>query len=234
MSKPTGYILTEQNGVVCVVTGFGNNSTNRKTGPMLQSYILVADEDPVMAARTGAESKVCGDCGLRKAGLCFVPRFQAPKAVWDKYRHDGYRPMNWSALKGHSIRIGTFGDPAFVPSAVWEKVVNHCSGHVGYTHQWRKPNAQDLRKILMASVESEAEQAEAVAAGWRTFRVRSAAQPLLANELVCPASTEAGKRTTCSKCLLCAGQSKPAKSIAIVAHGARAKKLGNLLLGSAA
>jgi hypothetical protein len=221
-TKTTGYVLSEQNGVVCVVTGF-QGSENPKTGDMLQSYILIAGVDPVTAARTGEEWRVCGDCPLRD-GRCYAQRFQAPASVWRKQKRGGYLPIDWTALKTHSIRIGSFGDPAFVPRAVWEQVVKHCAGFIGYTHQWRRPEAQYLREYLMASVDSPAEQREAVAAGWRTFRVRTPDQPLLAGEMVCPASDEAGHRTKCDKCLFCCGRSKRGKSVAIYAHGRRATK----------
>jgi hypothetical protein len=42
-------------------------------------------------------------------------------------------------------------------------------------------------------------------------------------EILCPASKEAGYKTSCDKCGLCAGASIAAKSIAIVAHGNGAK-----------
>lgn len=78
----------------------------------------------------------------------------------------------------------------------------------------------------MASVDSEREQREASALGWRTFRVRqSASDAIMGTEIVCPASDEAGKHTTCLKCGLCNG-SKPAdprKDIVIAPHGRGAK-----------
>ena len=42
-------------------------------------------------------------------------------------------------------------------------------------------------------------------------------------EILCPASKEAGYRTTCDSCKLCSGSNISAKSIAIVAHGGGAK-----------
>ena len=61
-------------------------------------------------------------------------------------------------------------------------------------------------------------------AGARTFRViASVADMVKGKEVLCPASEEAGKRTTCDRCKLCSGASIAAKSIAIVAHGASTK-----------
>ena len=71
----------------------------------------------------------------------------------------------------------------------------------------------------MASVDSPAEYAEAIAAGWRTFRVRTADQELVKGEVVCPAAKEAGQRVTCFDCSLCMGTTRKAKNIAIIAHG---------------
>jgi hypothetical protein len=72
----------------------------------------------------------------------------------------------------------------------------------------------------MASVDSEAEATEAHAMGWRTFRV---SDPVtwrkMPGEGLCPASYEAGKRTTCVDCGLCSGTAgKGRASIVIPDH----------------
>jgi hypothetical protein len=58
------------------------------------------------------------------------------------------------------------------------------------------------------------------AKGHRTFRVITGLADLdHANEILCPASKEAGARTTCAACRLCGGTStKSPKSIAIPMH----------------
>ena len=49
-------------------------------------------------------------------------------------------------------------------------------------------------------------------------------------EILCPASEEAGKKTSCIKCGLCAGTTtKSKKSIAIVAHGNGSKYVKELV-----
>jgi hypothetical protein len=76
----------------------------------------------------------------------------------------------------------------------------------------------------MASVDTVPERDVARALGWRTFRVRSAAQPLGAREIVCPASPEGGDRRQCVTCRACDGADRPGKaSVAIVVHGTMAK-----------
>jgi hypothetical protein len=68
-----------------------------------------------------------------------------------------------------------------------------------------------FKRILMASVDSPAEYAEATEAGWRCYRVRTD-DTILPGEIECP---EAQGLTKCADCLLCAGNSRPAKSITI-------------------
>jgi hypothetical protein len=58
----------------------------------------------------------------------------------------------------------------------------------------------------------------------RTFRVIDSVSSIVKDkEILCPASKEAGYRTTCDSCKLCSGSNISAKSIAIVAHGSGAK-----------
>ena len=47
-------------------------STNRKTGWMIQIYILVKNVPPVEAVRLELDASVCGDCVMRwnKGGVC--------------------------------------------------------------------------------------------------------------------------------------------------------------------
>ena len=51
--------------IVLIVTGFSQKSANRKTGRMLQSYILRRDVAPLEAVRTGLDTSVCGGCRHR-------------------------------------------------------------------------------------------------------------------------------------------------------------------------
>jgi imidazole glycerol phosphate synthase subunit HisF len=56
--------------------------------------------------------------------------------------------------------------------------------------------------------------------GYRTFRTRTEAEALGAREIACPASDEAGNKTSCADCRACGGTAAKAKvSIAIIAHG---------------
>ena len=58
-------------------------SDNRKTGDMVQTWILREDISPTMARSTGADRSFCGDCPVR--GPCYVNWGQAPLNIWKTY-----------------------------------------------------------------------------------------------------------------------------------------------------
>lgn len=119
------------------------------------------------------------------------------------------------------VRIGSYGDPAVVPVHVWRQLVTAAysfTGYTGYTHLWRRDDLvlDELKEFCMASVDSLEEREEAQAAGWRTFFVGDGHE----DDVLCPASKEAGRKTTCENCVLCMGTASTSpKSIWIPAHG---------------
>jgi hypothetical protein len=208
------------------------HSENRKTGDMVQTYILRADVAPVEAVATGADASICGDCRHRGddgAGrTCYVNVGQSVQAVYAAWVRGTYPLVSPARaarmLAGRIVRIGSYGDPAAIPARHWKALIRFADGHAGYTHQWRQGFAAQLRTIVMASVDTVPERDVARALGWRTFRVRSADQPLGAREIVCPASPEGGDRRQCVTCRACDGADRPGKaSVAIVVHGTMAK-----------
>lgn len=185
---------------------------------MLQVWYSPDEEErPSEAVKSGADVSVCGDCAhrpsvARERGVkeCYVQTGRAPNMIYATDYPD-VEPVS----RGVPVRLGAWGEPTSIP---YETTLAIAPGqHTGYTHRWRVCD-QRYRELLMASVDSEEEQAEAVAMGWRTFRVRRATDALLPGEITCPASKEAGHVTNCAKCLLCAGTSRQAKNIAIIAH----------------
>lgn len=207
--------------IVLVITG---PSLNTKTGPMCQAWLLVRDVGPFEALSTGHDRSICGDCVHRSGErrTCYVSMFHGPRQIWARLEAGGYPVLSVAEasarLADQQLRATAYGDPAFVPFEVWDELLAEVSGWAGYTHQWRTCDPQ-FRSMLMASVETVDELAEAQAAGWRTFRARAASDPLLPGEFQCPASDEAGHRTTCARCQLCRGTSSPAKSVSILLHG---------------
>lgn len=248
MSKaPTSGILYEGpslldgSPIVCIAL-YRTVGSNAKTGAVVQTYILRADVAPIEAIRSGADVSICGDCKHRGDGQtygsrsCYVNVGQGPTGVWKAFRRGRYvrlddphrSDLRVAMGEDRVVRLGTYGDPAAVPAWVWTDLLQGAAGHTGYTHAWRSPIAPVFRSLVMASVDTEAERAEAVAAGWRTFRVREATEPVQRGEFVCPASAEAGKRTTCVACRACDGADRAGKaSPVIVAHGALASRLAS-------
>lgn len=210
-------------------------SDNAKLGGMAQTWIIPADVDPIEASRTGADASVCGDCAFRgianpdkakgwaeKRG-CYVNLLFRPLPLWKALQagrllectpRDAARLI---AAAGLSLRAGAYGDPAAAPDHVHGMLIIAAHGHTAYSHQWRN---MPLPRWAMASADSLTMAQEAWGRGFRTFRVIADLAEIEPNEVLCPASEEAGKRTTCAKCQLCQGRdSGSRKSIAIVAHG---------------
>lgn len=230
---PTGFVFYDGPSVIdgAPIIGIAVlHSENAKTGDMVQTYILRADQSPLDAIASGADVSICGDCRHRGDGesprMCYVNVAQSVQSVFAAWIRGSYPAMSPAAgarmLAGRIVRIGSYGDPAAIPARHWFALVRFASGRTGYTHQWRRAPA--LRPLVMASVDTVPERDVARALGWRTFRVRSADQPLGAREIVCPASPEGGDRRQCVSCRACDGADRPKKaSVAIVVHGAMAK-----------
>ena len=214
--------------IACRITAA---STNEKTGAMVQTFVLRSDIAPHEALKTGDDSSVCGDCAYRPinkgATRCFVRVYQAPLSVWNAYHRGRYAvpgvdfdvALLPELFAGLAFRIGSYGDPAAIPSRIWKAATRHVKNRTGYTHQWRRRIGVGLKGLCMASADSELDVAEATARGWRTFRVRKHDAPTLANESVCPASKEGGRRTQCDTCGLCQGATIVARNIVIADHG---------------
>jgi len=216
---------------VAAITG----TSNRKTGNLLQTYIMRADLDPLLASKLGEDESICGDCAHRgvptldparkqaEGRSCYVQLFQGPLNVWKAFRAGRYPPSLGPRQiteqgAGRFVRLGTYGDPGAVPQRVWNALLSLSRGHTGYTH-----NGGDHR-TCMVSADSLQQAQWAWSAGQRTFRiVHHVSEVVKAQEVLCPASKEAGYRSTCERCMLCSGSETAAKSVAIVAHGAGRK-----------
>ena len=226
-------------------------SSNRKTGDMVQVYILLDDgRSPVDAVHSGADRAICGDCPLRGlAGFsgrrCYVNVGQGPQAIHKQDRprtpdEEGWTPDTTPGaypdydpaehdryFRGRMIRWGAYGEPVLVPIDMVARLSELARGWTGYTHQWRRPEYSEYRQFFMASVHTPAEGAEANAAGWRYFRASHEATPE-ANEARCPASEEAGGVATCETCHLCRGRgcapegARLPRNIVIATHGGTA------------
>ena len=206
-----------------IATGFSSPSDNRKTGDMIQIWILVKSVSPTEAIRTGLDRLICGSCVHRGNGdgsgrSCYVNAGQAPLGIWRAWQAGKYPTLQFmDCFAGRKVRFGAYGDPTHIPLSLALAIAGVSSGHTGYTHQWRKPSLQGWRQILMASVDTTAELVIARSMGWSTFRVGSEAS---VGESLC-ASERVG--TPCAECLLCAGSRGGLESVHIPPHGTGAR-----------
>ena len=222
--------------IVAIFNRIVTDSDNTKTGAMVQSWIMRSDMKPMDALKTGADESVCGECPLRpinKAKLkaekkrpCYVKVWQAPRSVYEAYKKGRYlvagvdfpQDITAAIFAGLAVRFGSYGDPYAVPLRFLAPIARLAANFTGYTHQWNRPDALPYQSITMASVDNESDMQTAHESNWRTFRTRDLSEPTTKTEFICPASKEAGVRTNCAACSLCAGTTKQAKSVVIAYH----------------
>lgn len=234
-----GPSMIDGSPIVVIVT---DASKNAKTGPMLQTWILRQDIAPHLAIKSGDDASICGDCPHRgewddalqkwtSKRTCYVKTFQAPLSVWKRYQRDGYEAVTDDAVRiaelgeGRMVRLGSYGDPMAVPLHVWESLTSRAVAWTGYTHQWHQmfmafDEPARWQSLVMASADSGDDAASAIEQGWRYFRVMDKGEnPATSLEVRCPASKEAGVKSSCAACKLCMGTtSKSRKSVAINIH----------------
>ena len=209
---------------IVVIATYSNRNT--KTGKVVQTYILRSDINPLEASKTGEDFSICGSCPMRgevttdpkrkiaKGRKCYVNLGQGVLIVFKSFLRGVYKEGDPRSMgRDRFVRVGTYGDPAAVPSEVWDELLAECETWTAYTHQ--KPWRPD---IAMQSADSYDEAKAHWAEGRRTFRVIVDLGDIdKTKETLCPASKEAGRRVQCTACKLCKGSSL-AKSIAIVEH----------------
>jgi len=235
-----GFSRHNREPIVAILTGINGSSTNKKTGPMAQLWIIRSDMSPVRAIFFGKDDAICFGCKLRgtpttksefrklrrmlKDRVCYVT-MKAPQSIWRKFKAGKYPMLNpadvaaYLRSQGRTIRLGAYAEPVALPVDLLDTLTSG-GRHTGYTHEWR--TTPEYRHLLNASVDTVAEALEAQRLGWRYFRTRFADDPLLPGEIACPASDEAGHRTNCADCTLCDGSRGPQdrrRNLAIIIHG---------------
>ena len=210
--------------IVAIATGLVSPSSNTKTGPMIQTWILDANTEPHHAVKNGEDASVCGDCPAR-GKWCYVTTFQGPLSIYRTWKRGGYPQYAAEAFAGQPVRFGAYGDPAAVPFHIWDTIGFQARMVTGYTHAWKYCDPL-FKHWCMASCDTEEEALQARERGWRTFRVtKSPGDKALSKEVICPASEEAGHKIQCIDCGACNGTSTRRKShIVIMAHGAKTKR----------
>ena len=238
-AKPTGNVIYEGasliDGKPIIVIAI-HHSQNIKTGDMVQTFILRTDIDPVTANRLGEDYSVCGNCNLKgkptdnlkaqsaQNRTCYVVLRQAPLTIWRGYKAGKYpTALGHEAMaaigKDRKVRPGAYGDPAAVPSCIWDSLISEASGYTGYSHFTELGEVDFRPDLYMFSAETLKEAAEAWAKGWRTFRVTKDVSEITEGEILCPAHDLANRRAKCVTCGLCGGNKVEGKNIVNVVHG---------------
>jgi hypothetical protein len=171
----------------------------------------------------------CLDCPFNEYGKCYTHKamqysgfLSMLKSVCKEYSEFYLIPEYSDKVKsdveqmseGTYVRFGTYGEPSVHPLELIEAAVAVCDTYTGYTHQWSKK--PELGRFFMASTHDAQSEQIARQNGFRSFIATVAPIDGAVN---CPASKEAGYKSTCSKCALCSGtEGKGKKSIYILLH----------------
>ncbi len=230
MSKRTGFTLYVGDSFAVIAT---MKTSNRKTGNMVQVWIIRTDVNPVEAVAQGLDSLICGTCIHRGDPLtgrkrsCYVNVGQAPLAIYKAYHKGNYPHLAIAdylrEFAARKIRLGAYGDPALIPEEIIAELCKVSIRHTGYTHQF---DANPwLAPYVMASCDTLADQERASALGFRTFRVTKGNTPN-ASERLCLAES---KHLQCADCGLCDGASGKRWNVFIPAHGSGKKNAFTIL-----
>ena len=238
MKNKNGIILWEgvsaidgETPIVAIATGITRKTKNeklsKKGSKVIQIWYLLQNTSPIDAVKTGEDRAVCGDCKHRPVNdnSCYVVTFQAPHAVWKSYHKGNYPTWDGDAsiFAGRMVRFGAWGDPASVPSGLFDDIRKEAKKITAYTHQWNNDQFAELMAWAMASADTAAERLIAKAKGFRSFRVRQPGEPLQEGERQCPAADESKLNAVmdCETCGGCDGLLKGSKrpDYTLEAHG---------------
>lgn len=200
-------------------------SDNSKLGGSWMIGTYHFSEKQVLSGKLDDDEACCMDCplsygsgdrscythkGLMKLGLLSMLR--RLKRIYDTIGVFSQHELNVFvarvceareklAKKGEKIdqvRFGVYGEPVLLNIKIVDQIAG-IAKHQGYTHQWTKVD-KSYSAYFMASTHNVFEAAIANDMGYRTFNVGQ-----LDGAVNCPASKEAGRKTTCSTCNLCNG-----------------------------
>ena len=254
MTKPivlyTGPSMLDGFPIVVLAT---LDSSNVKTGRIVQTWIMRADSPPHTAGAVGDDLSVCGMCPRRHflGGDCYVIKHQGPLSTWKNWERAGKPDADLpsaidrirEATSEYGLRLGSYGDPAAVPSdSVWIPIIKATTPRicVGYTHQHKALNfvsstntykhVQWCRENLMASCDTPEEAVLASAGGWRYFLAVPVGVAPPPKAIMCLADRENSTKT-CSTCGICDGSQKKATraSVFLNEHGAKSISKGKRL-----
>jgi hypothetical protein len=230
MKNERGFIIHEgvKNGHDFVVIAT-LKTNNRKTGDMIQIWILLTDVSPVDGVKTGVDAlSVCTGCVFANGNGCYVNVGQAPLSIWKGFKRGLYETLPLAAypivFTGRKVRFGAYGNPSLIPLAKVKLITSLSDGWTGYFHDWKEMHsatANAYGRYFMASTETEESRCNAIDKGLRYFHV-SPEQP--EGTLECLADSQ---NLSCADCKLCQGNRLNAKPIWINPHGSKRSKAVN-------
>lgn len=238
-SAPAGYVLHRGtvNGAPFVAIATMETS-NRKTGDMVQTWFLLENVNPVEAVQSGMDGDtVCNGCPFARGRGCYVNVGQAPLSVWRAFHRGAYptlAPRDYAAVfTGRKVRFGAYGNPSLLPLAMVRAIAAASDGWTGYFHDWRtNPYARSYSRYFMASTETAESLQCATQKGFRVFHV-SPVQP--AGTVECLSDATNG-RVACADCkLACNGRTggtAGARSVWINPHGSKAGRAAAVATGA--
>ncbi len=239
VQAPRGVVLWEGlspldgSPIVCVATF---KTSNRKTGNMVQTWILKSNVNPVVAIKEGLDESICGGCYHRgfkdcsgkviRKRSCYVNVGQAPNAVYKGYVKGIYPKYDASLhakyFINRKLRWGAYGDGAMLPAELVTYFNSIVVSHTGYTHQWRLNFAQWSKGVFQASCDGLSDYLEASAHGWKTFAV-VAKDNIPFSGKQCPATIN--DKVQCITCMQCDGSKG---DIFVPVHGTGAVNFVNV------
>lgn len=193
-----------------------NKSSNRKTGSMIQTYLL--DKNSLHEPKVfGAK---CGECPM--VNKCYVSQDKlSVRSALKRLINDDKTSYVFSSLErvlpllqGRLVRFGTYGDPSAIPLVDIEKITAVVRGWTGYTHFWREIDT-DYSHYFNASCETLSDELLAQGLGYKSFRVLlkgETSYEVSENSILC---LNVSKGLTCSDCLLCSGTQGKGRKVSI-------------------
>lgn len=112
-----GDSLIDGSPIALILTGFVFPTSNRKTGRLIQSWILQQKFVPTSAAKNGLDQGICGSCPLKlsQTGSCYVNLLPVNN-IYHKYQAGTYEKFSANEIEvlkryRYPVRIGSYGDP---------------------------------------------------------------------------------------------------------------------------
>jgi hypothetical protein len=223
--------------VISKSTTSNNKIESDKKRKIVQTYTFSRKQYELIANGTNDGMKTffsnadtnCLDCPFNEFGKCYTHKFNQYvgfismlKSIAKEFgAFENVPTFKYDMIlqaremsQGTYVRFGTYGEPSLHPIKMIEEMSIVADNWTGYTHQWMR---NDLSKFFMASTHDINEEIVARLKGYRSY---IASESKIDGIVNCPASKEAGMKSTCSKCNLCSGTlgTKSNKSIYILNH----------------